>query len=79
LVPVFMWLILCTAGEQLMLFVAFDFWNSQGEAKLSELLKVLDNENLRRVATLMIAAVDGADAVDNWIAKNRKSDLPRAR
>ena len=62
-------------GEQLMLLVAFDFWNGKGKAELSELLSVLDGDRMRLVASLMIATAEGSEAVDRWLTKHR---APRA-
>jgi hypothetical protein len=58
-------------GEALVLLAAFDFWNGQGKVQLSDLLAVLDGERTRLIATLMIAASEGASAVDRWIAEHR--------
>lgn len=58
-------------GEQLMLLVAFDFWNGKGKAELGELLAVLDGERMRLVASLMIAATEGSAAVDHWLTEHR--------
>src|SRR6266550_22879 len=51
-------------GEQLVLRVCFDFWSGRGKANLGDLLNVLDGTRIRLVASLMIAVVDGATAVD---------------
>jgi hypothetical protein len=57
-------------GEALMLLAAFDFWNGEGRAELSELLSVLDAERVVLVASLMIAAAEGPGSVDSWLARN---------
>lgn len=58
-------------GEQLMLLVAFDFWNGHGEAELGDLLAVFDAERIELVASLMIASAKGASAVDRWLEEHR--------
>jgi hypothetical protein len=58
-----------SSGEQVMLRVAFDFWNGAGKVTLYRDLGTLDSTRLFKVATLMLAANAGGDAVDKWIVK----------
>lgn len=62
-------------GEALIVLVAFDFWNGHGHARLDELLAVLDPDRIRLVATLMIAAAEGGEAVDRWLSQHRGARL----
>jgi hypothetical protein len=54
-------------GEQILLRVAFDFWNGEGGAKFADVIGVLDGPRTRAVATLMMAVSAGPHAVDAWI------------
>lgn len=47
-------------GEQVLLQVAFDLWNSSGKATVAALLDVLDDENLAAVLGLIMAARPGS-------------------
>lgn len=54
-------------GEAVMLRVAFDAWNGEGKATVSELLHVLDSRRARLVCGLVLAAHEGGEAVERWI------------
>ena len=56
-----------SSGERLMLFVAFDFWNGQGNAEFPKLINVLDSNKLRLVCTLAVVVAEGATAIDRWL------------
>lgn len=56
-----------SSGEKIMLAVAFDFWNGQGDARFSDVANRLDSRNTHAVASLMIAVVRGSLHVDEWI------------
>lgn len=63
-----------SSGERAMLLAAFTFWNGardektgQGRLAFVDVLDALDGEHMRCLAELMIAAADGADAVDAWL------------
>lgn len=64
-----------SGGQSRMLRVAFDVWNGDGRATLSEIIGGLDSRNLQNIALLMLA-VDGATAgdassIDYWIMRRR--------
>jgi hypothetical protein len=56
-----------SSGEALVIRVAFDFWNGQGEASLARLLEVLDPGRLEALGSLLVALARGAGAVDAWL------------
>lgn len=58
-------------GEALMVSAAWAIWNGSGWASLAETISgPLDDQNLRRLGTLLIALGDsrGSAAIDAWIA-----------
>lgn len=58
-----------SSGERLMLFVAFDFWNGQGNAEFGKLINVLDADKLGLVCSLAIAVAEGEEAVAFWLER----------
>lgn len=67
-----------SSGEQVMLRVAFDFWNGAGKVMLyRDLMGTLDSTRLFKIATLMLAANAGGDAVDEWIVKEMAEQRER--
>lgn len=65
-----------SSGEDLMLRIAFDFWNGMGKASFAKVVKVLDNRRTQDVADLLRAVTLGGDAVEAWIKRqeNRAPD-----
>jgi len=62
-----------SAGEVLMVFVAFDVWTGGGGATLSRVLAVLGNEPLAALGSLMVAIARGPEAIDAWTAQQPAS------
>lgn len=70
-----------SAGEVLMLRVAFDLWNGEGHAEIATLLATLDAHNasllldlLRALWDLDPSVDDSSEAVERWIERQH----PRA-
>lgn len=55
-------------GGALLIRVAFDLFNRKGKADLGSMLNAFDRRNMRNVLTLVLAAEEGPEAVDRWIA-----------
>lgn len=56
-----------STGENLMLRVAWDFWNGSGHADFGDVVGRLDPHNLRAALSLGLALAGGGAAVDAWI------------
>lgn len=55
-----------SSGQQVVVLVGFALWNGEGGLTLVRLLDVLDGDNLRALADLLVA-LHNADAVDAWL------------
>jgi hypothetical protein len=56
-----------SSGQRVLVLVAWALWNGTGDLTIARLLDVLDGEHVRALAGLLVARVDGADAVDAWL------------
>lgn len=71
-----------SSSEALLLDVALDVWNGHGNAPLGRVINVLDNDNLRMVASLLCAiADDGIDGteVKLWLRRYEAASKPLLR
>lgn len=65
-----------SSGERVMLLAAWAFWNGSGGLTVAEILERLDGEPAEALCFLVMASKYGADAVDDWLAENDRSEVP---
>ena len=54
-------------GEAIVLQVAFDLWNGNGGARVSDLLEVLDGDRLLDVASLLVELSNSHPDINRWM------------
>jgi hypothetical protein len=57
-----------SSGERTLLLAAFALWNNHRELRFAELLRHLDDDNLKTIGELLAAISRGPDAIDAWLA-----------
>jgi hypothetical protein len=57
-------------GQTVMLRIAFDIWNGEGNARFADCLYVLDSTRMRLIGTFIVAFAAGGHAIDRWISEN---------
>ena len=56
-----------SSGQEVLLRAAFDIFNGRGNATIYSALRVLDDRNQRALWSLLLAMVDGPEAIQRWI------------
>lgn len=58
-----------SSGERIVMMTAWAVWNSDGNARVADVIHRLDDRNLSAIGSLMIAVSHGGHAIDEWLAK----------
>jgi hypothetical protein len=66
-----------STGERLIVMTAWAFWNGCDQVSFARLLDVLSVDHLEAIFGLAVAAIEGPDAVDVWLAKHERLDHTR--
>jgi hypothetical protein len=57
-----------SSGERTLLLAAFALWNNHRGLRFTELLRHLDDDNLKTIGELLAAIARGPEGIDAWLA-----------